>query len=336
MILLSDPGISVAMSVFNGERYLRLAIDSILAQSFTDFEFLILDDGSSDGTAAILASYAKADMRIRIISRENKGLIVSLNQLIEEAKAPIIARMDCDDIAHPERFAKQIAFLDANPDYGVLGTWIDNIDADGHVSYYKGYDHPVSHDEFLERIGIGTTMCHSSVMMRKDLVEKVGGYHAAFKHCEDFDLWLRLASITKLGSLPERLMQYRHWEAQVSNRYAFQQHLGTAVSLAAYKARQNGQIDPTHDLDDLPPIAMLDELFGRTGVENEVRNFVVPSIVYSHTALKSQGFDLLKQYLAAGNYTPGMWRTVPRLVLFGDPLRAARLAVMLSRRLLTA
>ncbi len=323
------------MSVYNGERYLALAVDSILAQSFTDFEFLILDDGSVDSSAAILDNYASRDARIRIIRRENKGLIISLNQLIAEARAPIIARMDCDDIAHPERFAKQNAFLESNPDYGVLGTWIDNIDADGNIAYYGGEDHPTNHEAFLDRIGHGTTVCHSSVMMRKELVQRAGGYHSAFKHCEDFDLWLRLASITKLCSLPERLMQYRHWDAQISNRHAYTQRMGAGISLAAYRARQAGRPDPTIGLKDLTPIEQLDALFGQEGVAKEVRNFVVPSIVYSETALKSQGFDLLKQYLEDGSYTPGLWRTIPRLILFGEPRRAIGLAGMLSRRLIT-
>ncbi len=320
------------MSVYNGERFLKLAVDSILAQTFADFEFLILDDGSTDGSAAILDNYALQDKRIRIIRRHNMGLIVSLNELIAAARAPLIARMDCDDIAHPERFAKQIAFLNANLDYGVVGSWIDNIDADGTIVYYPGADHPIDHDAFLNIVGHGTTICHSSVMMRKELVQRVGGYHGAFKHCEDFDLWLRLASVTKLCSLPERLMQYRHWEAQISNRHAYTQRLGAGISLAAYRERQAGRPDPTIALKELPPIDELASIFGRDDVAKEVRQFVVPSIVYSDIALKAQGFDLLKQYLADGSYAPGLWRTVPRLLLFGEPMRAIILAGLLSRR----
>lgn len=328
------PAITVAMSVYNGERYLKLAADSILAQSFTDFELLIVDDGSSDGSAAMLDAYARQDTRVRIIRRVNKGLIVSLNELIAAARAPLIARMDCDDIAHPERFARQIAFLNAHPEYGVVGTWIDNIDADGKLDYYGGDDHPTDHAAFLDRIGRGTTLCHSSVMMRKECVIRAGGYHGAFKHCEDFDLWLRLASITKLCSLPERLMQYRHWEAQVSNRYAFMQHVGAGISLAAYRERAAGRPDPTVHVTDLPPIEGLDAVFGRDGISKQVQEFVVPKIVYSQTALKSEGFDLLKQYLASGGYTPGLWKTVPRLILFGAPVRAMAIAGLLLRRLM--
>ncbi len=114
------PALSAAMSVYNGERFLAEAIDSILAQSFPDLEFLILDDGSRDATPAMLRDYAEKDSRIRPISRENRGLVASLNQLLDEARAPIVARMDADDIAHPERFAKQMRFLADNPHRRVM------------------------------------------------------------------------------------------------------------------------------------------------------------------------------------------------------------------------
>lgn len=117
------------MSVYNGERFLADAIRSILAQSFGDFEFLILDDGSTDSSRSIIAGFAASDSRIRPIIRENRGLIASLNQLLEEARAPLIARMDADDISHPERFSRQISFLAGHPDHGVLGTWNQDMAA---------------------------------------------------------------------------------------------------------------------------------------------------------------------------------------------------------------
>ena len=120
---MTAPPLSVAMSVYNGERFLAEAVESILSQSFGDFEFLILDDGSHDGTRDILAEYGGRDPRIRVILRENRGLVASLNQLIGEARAPLVARMDADDISHRDRFSRQLAFLAGNPDYGVIGSW---------------------------------------------------------------------------------------------------------------------------------------------------------------------------------------------------------------------
>lgn len=329
---MTTPTISVAMSVYNGERFLIEAIDSVLAQSFSDFEFLILDDGSQDGSRAIIETYAARDSRIRPIIRENRGLIASLNQLIEESQAPLIARMDADDICQPERFAKQIAFLAAHPDHGVVGCWTDDIDEFGKRYPLEGRDHPLTHEEFLGAIEEGAPLlCHPAVIFRQDIVRSVGGYHAAFKHCEDMDLWLRLASVTRIANLPERLICYRHYASQVSSRHATEQQIGAAVALLAYKERQAGRPDPTDTLDRLPAIDDLDTLFGREGIARFVRARVASSLLYSASGMRDHGFDLLLHHLRDGGSRQGMWRTVARLVRFGEPVRAARLAATLAR-----
>jgi len=186
------PPLSVAMSVYNGERFLAPAIESVLAQTFGDFEFLILDDGSKDATPDILREYAEADSRIRPIIRENRGLVDSLNQLLAESRAPLVARMDADDICHPERFAHQVAFLGANPDHGVVGSWSEDIDENDQQWPIEGADHPVTYADFLHNIRFGgPLLVHPGVMYRRELVREQGGYHKAFLHCEDLDLWLR-------------------------------------------------------------------------------------------------------------------------------------------------
>ncbi len=218
------PSVSVAMSVYNGERFLAEAIESVLAQSFTDFEFLILDDGSRDKTPEIIHSFAARDSRIRPIVRENRGLIVSLNQLLAESRADLVARMDADDICRPERFARQVAFLEDHRDHGVVGSWSEDIDENCQPYVVDAPEHPATYAEVLEAIDAGyPPICHPSVMYRRDAVLAVGGYHAAFKHCEDLDLWLRLATETKLANIPERLIRYRHYPEQVSNRHATEQ-----------------------------------------------------------------------------------------------------------------
>ena len=329
---MPQPAISVAMSVYNGERFLAPAIESILGQTFGDFEFLILDDGSTDATPRIVAGYAALDPRIRPIIRENRGLVASLNQLLEEARAPIVARMDADDISRPERFAKQAAFLDAHPDYGVIGCWTEDIDENGERYGIKGNDHPQDHDGFLDAIENGWPLiCHPAAMFRRDIVLSVGGYHGAFRHCEDYDLWLRLATVTRLASLPERLFRYRHYETQVSSRHATEQQIGAAVAYLAYRERLAGQPDPTAQLDRLPPVDGLDALFGREGVSRGVRAKVAPNLLYSRAGLRDEGFELICRYLREGGRRDGMWRTVARLVRFGEPLRAARLAATLAR-----
>lgn len=325
------PAISVAMSVFNGERFLALAIESVLAQTFGDFEFLILDDGSRDASRTIAESYASRDPRIRVISRENHGLVASLNQLLHEARAPLVARMDADDMCLPNRFARQIAFLAGHPDHGVVGSRTIDIDENGAPYQLNSAEHPLSHDAFLRHIDEnGPLLAHPTVMYRRQVVLDAGGYHAAFRHCEDYDLWLRLAHRTRITNLPERLLQYRRSDGQVSIRHAVEQSVGVAISRAAWRERLAGRQDPTERLEELPPIDQLDALFGRNGIGREVRGETARALLYSQPALSGEAFDLLLRHVAEGGRGRDLWRTVPRLVRFGEPARAMRLAVALA------
>lgn len=328
---MSNPAISVAMSIYNGERFLSEAIESVLAQSFADFEFLIIDDGSRDATPDILHTYASADPRIVPIVRENRGLITSLNELLSRASAPLVARMDADDVCDPERFARQVAFLEANPDHGVVGTWSLDIGEDSLPLTGKGTDQPVTWKELRDGIEQGRQLiCHPAAMLRRDIVLGVGGYHAAFRHCEDFDLWLRLASVTKMANIPERLLRYRRSPDQVSRRHATEQQFGSVIALLAYRERLAGRPDPTADLECLPPLDELDTLFGRGGVAREVREQLAFRLRYSPEALRDEGFDLIVRHLREGGRREGMWRTVVRLLKFGEPRRAMRLAATLA------
>lgn len=329
---MNSPALSVAMSAFNAERFLGEAIESVLAQTFTDFEFLILDDGSRDSTRAIIEHHAARDSRIRPIIRENRGLIASLNQLLGEARAPLVARMDADDVCLPQRFARQMEFLASHPDHGVLGTWCEDIDANGRPwPVATAYRQPVDHEGFLQAVPLDRPLlCHPSVIFRRDLVLAVGGYHAAFRHCEDLDLWLRLASATRIASLPEQLIKYRHYDEQVSSRHATQQHIGAAVARLAHAERLAGRPDPTANLAELPALDELDTLFGREGVSPEVRAEVAPGVLYSQSGLRGDGFDLVLHYLRDGGAHDGMWRTVLRLMRIGEPVRAMQLASTLA------
>lgn len=319
------------MSVYNGERFLAAAIDSVLAQTFADFEFLIVDDGSSDATAAILREYESRDPRVRAIMRENRGLVASLNEMLAMAQAPIVARMDADDICRRDRFECQMAFLAEHPDHGVVGSWSEDMDEHGDPLFRTGCDHPLTHEDMLEAIVAGRhVICHPAAMFRRDVVLGVGGYHAAFRHCEDYDLWLRLASVTRLANIPERLVRYRRYDGQVSARHATEQQIGTAVAQLAWREREAGRPDPTADLDRLPSVEELDALFGRPGVSRAVREQVALGLVYSAPAMKDHGFELLVRHLRDGGRREGMWRTVLRLLRFGEPLRALRLAKTLA------
>lgn len=329
---MTMPRITVAMSVYNTAPYLALSIESILAQSLADFEFLIVDDGSSDGSGKIIDDFAARDPRIRPIHQPNRGLVFSLNRMIGEARAPVIARMDADDIALPHRFERQLAFLDANPDHGVVGAWAACIDEKGDPRPESCPDHPTSHEAFLEKLETGPLLCHPAVMMRSDVVRAAGGYHRAYRHCEDYDLWLRLSERTRICSLAERLILYRHSDSQVSSRHVVAQQIGAAIAWEAHKERLAGRRDPTEHLDELPPIEQLDALFGRDGVSRAVRSKVAPGLVYSPVAMRGAGFDMLMEHVNEGGSRDGLWRTAARLVRIGEAKRALRLAAALASR----
>lgn len=326
------PRVSVAMSVYNNEAVVGQAIDSVLAQSFGDFEFLIVDDGSIDGSPAILDAYARRDPRVRVFHEPNRGLIASLNLLAARARGDLVARMDGDDVALPERFARQVAFFDAHPECGVLGTNTHEIDEAGAVTECTDF-HPFEHAAILAALERASPFCHSSVMMRRDVLIASGGYRAAYRHCEDYDLWLRLALRTRLANLPDRLLLYRRSPGQVSNRHALAQQTGAAVARIAHEERLAGRADPTEGLESLPPVEALDGLFGRAGVTRRVRAEVAPNLVYSREAMRGAGFDLLLAHVGSDGLRAGQWRTVARLLRFGEVTRAARLAgVLLAPR----
>ena len=211
------PRVSVVISAYNAQRYLREAIDSILTQTFGDFECVIVNDGSSDDTLSILKSYAQRDPRIRIISRANKGLTVSLNEALAACRAPLVARMDADDVALPERFAKQVAFMDANPDVVVVACSVELIDPFGiHIGIVN---YPTDHASIDTQLlkGDGGCICHPGCVYRLDAVRRVGNYRQEFNNSEDLDLWLRLAETGRVANLPDVLLKYRRDLGSVSH-----------------------------------------------------------------------------------------------------------------------
>jgi hypothetical protein len=324
---LSVPSVTIGMSVFNNAPYVKTAVASILSQSFSDFEFLIVDDGSSDGSSSVLAELANRDARIRLLRQANRGLIEALNWIIADARAPLIARMDGDDIAHRERLERQLYFLRSHPEVGVLGTNVEDIDAWGRPIGARTC-YPSDHAILVRDLGCSSPFCHSSVMMRTGLVRAAGGYRPAFRHCEDYDLWLRLSERTRFSNLPEQLLRYRRSPQQVSNRHALPQRLGSTIAWRAHQERKAGRPDPTEGLTTLPAVAELDALFG-SGAGDDVRATVTLGIVYSPTALRGDGLQLILDHIRSGGVRTGLWRTVGRLLKLCEPRRAAMLAASL-------
>ncbi len=204
-----EPVISVVMPVYNAEKYIKASVDSILSQTFTDFEFIIIDDGSTDDSLKILQRYEKKDKRVHLISRQNKGLIKTLNQGVALSKGRYVARMDADDVNLPLRFEKQVAYLDEHINCVAVGAWSHLIDSEGDL--IKPMGHWCSHAEIdgAHIKGIGGAIVHPSAMIRREQMLKVNAYSESYPNAEDLDLWLRLAEIGELANIPEYLFLYR-------------------------------------------------------------------------------------------------------------------------------
>lgn len=206
--------ITVLMAVRNGERFLRQAIDSILAQSRADFEFIVVDDASGDTTPDILGSYADPRLRVIRLARSH-GLAAALNAGIDQAGGNWIARMDADDIAEPERLAVQTAALAQSPDIVLVGSAFTIIDEDGTLCGEQQVttDNPALQANLLEQ----NPFCHPSVMIRTDALRDIGGYRSiGGMFAQDYDLWLRLAECGEVINVPMPLLRYRIHPTQTS------------------------------------------------------------------------------------------------------------------------
>ena len=200
------------MAVRDGAPWVGEAVASVLGQTASDLELIVIDDGSRDGTPALLDGVR--DARLRVERREPAGLTVSLNRALRLARAPLVARLDADDIALPERLARQRAFMDAHRDVGLLGGGAREVDGAGREIAVRI---PPTDDSALRAALIRRNpFIHSAVMTRRDLVERVGGYDESVPVAQDYDLWMRLAPLTRLASLPEVLVVRRLLPDRVS------------------------------------------------------------------------------------------------------------------------
>ena len=244
---MSTPALSVLLPVYNGERFLAEAIESILAQTFTDFEFIIINDGSRDGSSTIIDDYAARDARIRAFHQDNRGLVETLNGGIALARAPLIARMDADDISLPRRFELQIRRFESRPDLAAVGGCIILIDEAGKLIHR--IDYPTGGAalrRFLER---ASPLAHPAVIMRRDIVCGLGGYRRQYKYAQDYDLWLRMHDAGyAIENVDEPVLHYRQHAEKVSFQHSQQQTLTAFVARLAHRARMAGLPDPTNDI----------------------------------------------------------------------------------------
>ena len=229
------PTVSVVMPAYNAARFVVEAVESILSQTFGDFEFLIVDDGSTDETPEILRSFAARDARIRLTIRPNIGLVRTLNEMLESARGEFVARMDSDDVSLPERFRRQMEFLREHPKVVAAGSKVILIDPEGDVlcEVCDKQSHEMIDQAHLA--GIGGMICHPAAMIRTEALRVVDGYRTEFELSEDLDLWLRLAEVGELVNLPDVLVKYRQ-HAQ-SRGYTHQERQHRFVAKAVQDAR---------------------------------------------------------------------------------------------------
>jgi glycosyltransferase involved in cell wall biosynthesis len=215
------PRVTVLLPVFNAEHYLPSAVESVLTQSYSDFEAIVIDDGSTDASAEIIGSYARQDRRIRLVARRNRGVVASLNEGLAAARGEFIARMDADDVSLPDRFMEQVAFLQANEHCVALGSSFIYIDEQG--SPTRRHHCFINDVTIRHALPIEGCILHPVAMFRSGAVTKIGGYRERYFAAEDYDLIRRLARVGELYNLPDPLFHYRESDSRVSARHATEQ-----------------------------------------------------------------------------------------------------------------
>lgn len=212
--------VSIVLPVYNEQKTLYEAVDSVLKQTYSDWELLIIDDGSEDKSLKIAKEYLKRDNRVKVLRNNiNQGLVYSLNKGIKAAHGEFVARMDADDISLPQRLEKQVDFLTQNPDYGLVGTWAKVVQNEKVRAYHK---RPGDNTILQYYLLFNTPFTHSSVMMRKSVLDEVGLYDENLPkiYPEDYELWQRVAEVSKVANLPEVLHIYREFGESITKKHA--------------------------------------------------------------------------------------------------------------------
>jgi GT2 family glycosyltransferase len=255
------------MAVYNAERYLAAAIESILAQSFSNWELVAVDDGSTDASGRILAKYAAADPRVVVHRQENGGVSAASNRGLELARGSLVARLDADDVSLPGRLEQQHRFLRDHPEVGMVGGQAAIIDRDGREVAEVRY--PLDDAAIREQLKQTTAFVHSSVMIRKEVLDQAGGYRSEFDTVEDLDLWLRIAERAQLAHLPERVVAYRIHPDQASNKIE-RQAVRILAARESARRRQAGLEDSLQDVAPIDEAALLSLGVSRRQVDEEV------------------------------------------------------------------
>lgn len=213
------PEVSIIMPVYNGEEFLELSINSVINQSFKDYEFIIINDASCDGTSRLLELYQGHESRIRVITNPQRlGVVKSLNIGLNHALGNLIARIDADDRWYSNKLQLQVDAFEQDPDLMLLGTQKRLVDGKGNEIVQRKVFHYYDYPEVKRNIHKANIFNHSSVVFRKKLLDEIGGYDERYKNSEDYELWLRICSTRKAMILPQTLVEYRLHSNSISSK----------------------------------------------------------------------------------------------------------------------
>ena len=244
------PRITILMPVRNGARWLTEAVESVLQQSYADFELLMIDDGSSDDTPRMAAGFEQGDSRVRVLRQNQLGLVAALNRGLSEARGSLIARLDADDVALPRRLERQVALFESRPRLTLLGSWAEKIDEAGEP---LGTLRPESDPQKLKaELLKKNPVIHSSVMFLADAARQCGGYRKVFEAAEDFDLWLQMSERGDIAIASEVLIKYRVHRQSVSANLAVRQLFSSRLAIRSARARRAGRSDPAEQFSGPP------------------------------------------------------------------------------------
>ena len=294
MDVSKTPLISVVMSVFNTEMYLNKSIESILKQSYKNFEFIIIDDGSTDSSLSIILNYMKKDKRMVLISRENKGLPYSLNEGIDKSKGKYIARMDADDISLSTRLAEQIEFMEKNNEIGIVGTWIEIF---GNNISNKISKHPKYHNELNVRLLFSVCFAHPTVMIRKKVIDDYKlRYNEEYVIAQDYELWSRMEKVTRMANIQKVLLLYRIFNTSITNtkRVELRYEL---MSKIFNKVLQKLNIQNTEEENKLHFTIGLNERISKENIDLLVLNIYLSKIIKANEKIKYFDEKFLREFL---------------------------------------
>ena len=264
------PAVSVVMPVHDGERFLREAVESVLAQTLADVELVAVDDGSTDSTRDILEEYARADSRVVVGATDHVGQADARNAAVALARADLIAFLDADDVAYADRLQRQCEFLAGHEEVALVGGAMTFINEDG-CAFAEDVRYPTTDGEIRTAFDQMTPIANSAALVRRSVFVEVGGLRRAFADSEDLDLWLRIAERHRLGNLEQTVVRYRIHGAQASVQRLEQQSLTALAARLSARARSTGGADPFDGVDRVDR----DLLLGLGATEHELAENLV-------------------------------------------------------------